>query len=101
MFIYVTLYQIKHNQKEESCTYHRICLSLSKRIKRQQQILDEYSNDNNATETVSLDFAEGLKYMLSSLYGHTSNNVLSDTMARKLLSHGSRFTFSHDFKTFH
>ena len=31
------------------------------------------------------------------LYGHTSNNVLSATMARKLLSHGSRFTFSHDF----
>ena len=97
MFFYVTLYQTKHNQKEESCMYHSICLSLSKRIKRQQQILDEESDDNNATETVSTDFAEGLKRMLSSLYGHTSNNVLSATMARKLLSHGSRFTFSHDF----
>lgn len=96
-FFYVTLYQTKHNQKEESCMYHNICLSLSKRIKRQQQILDEKSDDNDATETVSPDFAEGLKRMLSSLYGHTSNNVLSATMARKLLSHGSRFTFSHDF----
>ena len=35
--------------------------------------------------------------MLSSLYGHTSSNVLSATMAKKLLSHGSRFQFSHDF----
>ena len=35
--------------------------------------------------------------MLASLYGHTVNNVLSATMARKLLSHGNRFCFSHDF----
>ena len=43
------------------------------------------------------DFGEGLKRMLSSLYGHTSSNVLSATMAKKLLSHGSRFQFSHEF----
>ena len=29
-FFYVTLYQTKHNQKEEACTYHNICLALSK-----------------------------------------------------------------------
>ena len=35
--------------------------------------------------------------MLSSLYGHTTNNVLSATMAWKLLSCSSRFQFSHEF----
>ena len=40
-FFYVTLYQTKHNQKEESCTYHSIFLSLSKFIKRQRDILTE------------------------------------------------------------
>ena len=37
--------------------------------------------------------------MLSSLYGHTASNMLSATMASKLLSHGERFQFSHDFMT--
>lgn len=31
--------------------------------------------------------------MLSSLYGHTTNNVLSETMAWKLLLRGSGFQF--------
>ena len=35
--------------------------------------------------------------MLASLYGHTSNNVLSSTMSAKLLADGERFNFSHDF----
>ena len=34
-FFYVTLYQTKHNQKEEAFNYHNICLALSKRIKTQ------------------------------------------------------------------
>ena len=33
-FFYVTLYQTKPNQKEESCTYHNICRALSKGIKK-------------------------------------------------------------------
>ena len=28
---------------------------------------------------------------------HTSSNVLSATMAKKMLPHGSRFQFSHEF----
>ena len=95
---YVTLYQTKHNQKEESCTYHNICLALSKRIKRQQEQLTKEREDGTVvTEEVSPDFGEGLSRMLSSLYGHTSSNVLSATMSRKLLSHGSRFQYSHEF----
>ena len=38
MFLNVTLYQTKPNQKEESDTYHSICVALSKQIQRQQEI---------------------------------------------------------------
>ena len=98
MFSYVTLYQTKHIQKEESCVYHNICLALSKRIKRQQEILAKECDDvSEVTEEISPDFSEGLSRMLSSLYGHTASNVLSATMSRKLLSHSSRFQYSHEF----
>ena len=62
--------------------------------------MEECKNDDNDKEDMDntlADFGEGLKRMLSSLYGHTSSNVLSATMAKKLLSHGSRFKFSHEF----
>ena len=96
-FFYVTLYQTKHNQKEEACTYHNICLALAKRIKKQQMLLKEQCENEEVNEDVGPDFAEGLKRMLASLYGHTASNVLSATMARKLLSQGERFQFSHNF----
>ena len=44
-FFYVTLYQTKHNHKEEVCTYHSICFDPSKRIKRQHNMLTEQSNN--------------------------------------------------------
>ena len=94
---YVTLYQTKHNQKEEAFNYQNICLALSKRIKKHQHILNEQQSDGEITEDIQPDFAEGLKRMLASLYGHTSNNVLSSTMSAKLLADGERFNFSHDF----
>ena len=97
-FFYVTLYQTKHNQKEESCTYHNICVALSKRIKRQQDILTEnISNGVEVTEEISKDYCEGLSCMLSSLYSHTTNNVLSATMSWKLLECGKIFQFSHKY----
>ena len=55
--------------------------------------LEDKPNQNNDTA----DYAEGSRQMLSPIYAHTSSNVLSATMARKLLSTGSRFRFSHDF----
>ena len=98
MFLYVTMYQTKHNQKIESCTYHNICFDLSKRIKRQQEILvKECDDDIEVTEEISPDCSEGLSRILSSLYGRTASNFLSATMSRKLLSHCSRFQYSHEF----
>ena len=84
---------------------------MSKRIKNQKDLIEKYGDltENNGdtdkggddqdgdSDNEHGDFGEGLKRMLSSLYGHTSSNVLSATMAKKLLSHGSRFQFSHDF----
>ena len=42
---------------------------------------DNGDNDDDSNNGSS-DFGEGLKRMLSSLYGHTSSNVLSATMAK-------------------
>ena len=55
------------------------------------------NNSDNASDHKTSDFGEGLKRMLSSLRGHTASNVLSATMAKKLLSDGTRFKYSHDF----
>ena len=79
--------------------YHIVCLALSRRIKQHQDLLQQETDNKETTEEVLPDFAEGLKRMLTSLYGHTSNNVLSSTMATKLLIDGERFKFSHDFKS--
>ena len=97
-FFYVTLYQSKHNQKEESFSYYSICRALTKRIQfRQEQLQDSPQDHNESTDGDRSDFGEGLSRMLSSLFGHTASNVLSAPMAKKLLSVGSRFRYSHDF----
>ena len=94
-FYYVTLYQTKKNQKEESASFHSLCLALCKRIQCQQEKLSENESSNETTENIAPDFCEGLKRMLSALYAHTAHNVLSSTMAWKILYQGSRFKFSH------
>ena len=78
MLFYVTLYSTKHNQKEESVTYHSICLALSKRIKNQQEAITHQSNNTEHTEEIAPDFCEGLKRMLSALYAHTAGVVQWD-----------------------
>ena len=92
-FFYVTLYSTKHNQKEESVTYHNICVALAKRIKNQQEIISNQSNNTEDTENIAPDFCEGLKRMLSALYAHTASNVLSSTMGWKILYQETRFKF--------
>ena len=67
---------IKKNQKTPGITSNRV-------------------RKKETTEAITSDFAEGLRRMLVSLYGHTSNTVLSSTMAAKLLADGERFMFSH------
>ena len=83
-FYYVTLYQTKKNQKEESAAFHSVCLALCKRIKFQQDHISQKTEDGDITENIAPDFCEGLKRMLSALYVHTAHNVLSSTMAWKI-----------------
>ena len=45
-FFYVTLYQTKHNQKDESFSYQRVCLALQKRIITQQKLMGECKDDD-------------------------------------------------------
>ena len=66
---------------------------------KKEALLNEQSQTVESTEDVSPDFCEGLIRMLSSLYGHTASNVLSSTMAAKLLADESIFSFSHEFKS--
>ena len=91
------MYQSKRNQKEEAVSYYNICLALSKHIKYQQE-LQVQQHGKPVEENIS-DYCEGLKRMLSSLYAHTSENVLSATMAHMLLYQKERFSFSHEFTT--
>ena len=58
---------------------------------------EQIKNIGEVTEDVSPKYCEGLKRMISSLYGHTSTNVLSVAIAKKLSANGSRFQYSHEF----
>ena len=49
-------------------------------------LTDERDNGIEMTEEISTDYCEGLSRMLSSLYSHTTNNILSATMSWKLLN---------------
>ena len=94
-FFYVTMYTSKRNQNEEKRTFLTVCEALSRRIVRIQQDLEENPDEDGDNSTG--DFAEGLKRLLSAVYAHTSNDVISSTMAHLLLSQVERFWFSHDF----
>ena len=99
-FYYVTLYQSKHNQNEESHPYHNVCVALAKRIQRQNSVLmQEAPETMEEAARQQPDFCEGLKRVLSAMYAHTSKNVLSATMASHIISRGSRFHYSHDFQS--
>ena len=57
VFFYITLYQTKFKQKEESCTFHNVCLALSKRIINQQKASSQGGVDKkSSTEQIAPDF---------------------------------------------
>ena len=60
-------------------------------------LTNERNNGIEVTEEILTDYCEGLSRMLSSLYSHTTNNVLRATMSWKLLERGKRFQFSHEY----
>ena len=71
--------------------YHNICLTLSKRTERQQDMLTDEDNASiEVTKEISKDYCEGLSRMLSSLYSRTTKHLLSATMLWKLFRRGKR-----------
>ena len=86
---YCTLYTSKSNQEEETYPYLKACEAVSTRIRK----LDE----NNTEQDLSMKQI-GLRRLLSGINAHLSSCVVSATMAWYLVTHGTRFHFSHQFK---
>lgn len=90
---YITLYNLKSTQEEDSERIKRVVETIVRRLVRIQdevaQGLRDALQDNS--------FAEGLCRMLSGINAATSRYVVSATMAHLLISQGgTRFKFSHD-----
>lgn len=92
---YITLYNLKSTQEEDSERQRRIGQSIIKRLVRiedekRRGLLDESYED--------ADFTEGLVRMLSGMSAATCRYTISATMGHLLISQsGTRFKFSHKF----
>jgi hypothetical protein len=86
---YCTLYTSKSNQEDETYPFLKACEAVSTRIKKLRQ--SEGENDLSARQV-------GLRRLLSGINAHLSSCVVSATMAWYLVTHGTRFHFSHEFK---
>ena len=86
---YCTLYTSKSNQEDETYPFLKACEAVSTRIKKLNE--SEGESDLSARQV-------GLRRLLSGINAHLSSCVVSATMAWYLVTHGTRFHFSHDFK---
>ncbi len=102
MFIYyVTPYNTKGNQEEESFPFLRHCTAIAKRLRKlrnqDREISRDLRNDSDDEDALRLpepNFKVGLGHVLSGILAHF---VLSATMAWHLVIKESRFQFSHEF----
>ena len=88
---YVTGYNIKAQQKEESYAYERVSATLIKTLQRQEEQAQE-----GPAENILCDYSKGFRRMLCGIYSHTSAHVVAAPMAHYLALEGSRFQYSHD-----
>jgi len=86
---YCTLYASKTNQEEETYPYLKACEAVRSRIKKMSETQIE-----NGLSSRQI----GLRRLLSGINAHLSSCVVSATMAWYLVTHGSRFHYSHQFK---
>ncbi len=85
---YVTLYNTKGNQEEESFPFLRHCTAIAKRLRKlrnqereiTRDLRDEFDNED-ALRTPEPNFKVGLGHVLSGILAHLSSTVLSATMA--------------------
>ena len=91
MFIYyVTPYNTKGNQEEESFPFLRHCTAIAKHLRklrnqeREREITRDLRNafdHEDALRIPVLNFKVGLGHVLSGILAHLSSTVLSATMA--------------------
>ena len=89
---YITLYNLKSTQEEDSERTKRIAETIIRRLIRIQDEVRQGLRDDHEDDS----FIEGLCRMLGGLNAATSRYVVSSTMAHLLISQGgTRFKFSH------
>lgn len=92
---YITLYNLKSTQEDDSERQRRIGETIIKRLVRIQDEINQGLRDDTDTDC---DFTEGLCRMLGGMNAATSRYTVSSTMAHLLISQGgTRFKFSHNF----
>ena len=92
---YITLYNLKSTQEEDSERSRRVAQTITRRLIRIQDEIRAGLRDKCDEEG---DFVEGLCRMLGGMYAATSHYVVSATMAHLLICQdGTRFKFSHNF----
>ena len=89
LLYYCTLYTSKSNQEDETYPYVKALEAVASRLKRVQE---------NDSEGGISQRQVGLRNLLCGINSHISSCVVSATMAWYLVTHGSRFHFTHDFK---
>jgi len=101
---YVTLYNTKGNQEEESFPFLRYCTAIAKHLRKlrnqEREITRNLRNEFEHEDTLRIpepNFKVGLGHVLSGILAHLSSTVLSATMSWHLVMKDSRFQFSHDF----
>ena len=89
---YITLYNLKSTQEEDSEHVKHITESIIRRLVRIQDEISLGLRDEQTDES----FTEGLCRLLSGMNAATARYVVSSTMAHLLISQGgTRFKFSH------
>ena len=80
---YCTTYSSKGTQDEDKKAYEYVSRVLLRRMQRQSNVEDEYS--------------EGISRLFSAVIAHSKANIVSAPLARHLVINGSRFHYSHEF----
>jgi len=92
---YITLYNLKSTQEEDSEQSKRVAQTITRRLIQIQDKICAGLRDKFEDES---DFVEGLCRMLGGMHAATSRYVVSATMAHLLIcQNGTRFKFSHNF----
>jgi len=92
--IYVTGYNTKNTQKEDSKVFETLCTVLIKYIQRQQADLESASGPDNEDDQRLI----GFRRLLVAVLAHTTSNIVSAPMANFLALNESRFHYSHESK---